>query len=260
MLNGTTVAGLRDTSYKLAVAGFHTVQLPATIFADAPTQDYVANKVYYDSVQPNAKAAAAQLQTAMGSNTNLAPLPPELASYEQAAGNPLAIVVVGTAFGGELVNPQAHVVQVAPRQPPSVRNDPGATLVPLAEVRHKVPFRLMVPHVIEASSRLSSLEPVREFKPAPSQHEVALTYVTGGGNVYWNVIETNWTDAPILKHETTTHRIAGRTYHFFTTGGHIHMVVLYRGGASYWVVNTLRDELSNETMIAIAKGLAPLGK
>jgi hypothetical protein len=38
------------------------------------------------------------------------------------------------------------------------------------------------------------------------------------------------------------------------------MVVLHRGGASYWVINTLRDELSNETMLAIAKGLQPLGK
>ena len=38
------------------------------------------------------------------------------------------------------------------------------------------------------------------------------------------------------------------------------MIVLRHGGASYWVVNTLLDELSNETMIAIAKGLQPLGK
>jgi hypothetical protein len=38
------------------------------------------------------------------------------------------------------------------------------------------------------------------------------------------------------------------------------MIVLRQGGASYWVVNTLRDELSNETMIAIAKGLQPLAK
>ena len=36
------------------------------------------------------------------------------------------------------------------------------------------------------------------------------------------------------------------------------MVVLRSRGASYWVVNTLLDSLSNETMIAIAKGLKPL--
>jgi hypothetical protein len=36
------------------------------------------------------------------------------------------------------------------------------------------------------------------------------------------------------------------------------MVVLRVGDTSYWVVNTLLDRLSNETMIAIAKGLKPL--
>ena len=36
------------------------------------------------------------------------------------------------------------------------------------------------------------------------------------------------------------------------------MVVLQTARASYWVVNTLLDALSNETMIAIAKGLKPL--
>jgi hypothetical protein len=35
--------------------------------------------------------------------------------------------------------------------------------------------------------------------------------------------------------------------------------VLRTKDASYWVVNTLLDKLSNETMIAIAKGLRPVG-
>ena len=45
-----------------------------------------------------------------------------------------------------------------------------------------------------------------------------------------------------------------------TNGAHIHMAVLRTPKASYWVVNTLRDELSNETMLAIARGLLPLGQ
>ena len=36
------------------------------------------------------------------------------------------------------------------------------------------------------------------------------------------------------------------------------MIVLRQGGVSYWVVNSLLDNISNETMIAIAKGLRPL--
>ncbi len=36
------------------------------------------------------------------------------------------------------------------------------------------------------------------------------------------------------------------------------MVVLRDEERSYWVVNTLLDKLSNETMIEIARGLRPL--
>ena len=36
------------------------------------------------------------------------------------------------------------------------------------------------------------------------------------------------------------------------------MVVLRTKHGRYWVVNTLLDRLSNETMLAIAKGLRPL--
>jgi LCP family protein required for cell wall assembly len=261
VLNGTTIGGLaRDTSYKLAQAGFHTVQLPSATPADTPTATYTSSYVYFDSVQPNAKTAAQQLKVAMGPNTLLAPLPPEIVPYAQQAGNPLVVVVVGTGFSGELVNPAAHIVAVQPRQPPNVRNAPEVTLSQLQAVKTKVRFRIMVPTVLERSSYLTRNEPVRVFKPVAHTRELALTYVTGAGNVYWNVIETNWKGAPILSHETAHTTIKGRKYHLFTTGGHIHMVVLYKGGSTYWVVNTLRDELSNETMLAIAKGLQPLAK
>jgi len=33
---------------------------------------------------------------------------------------------------------------------------------------------------------------------------------------------------------------------------------LHEGNTSYWVVNSLLNELSSETMIAIAKGLKPM--
>ena len=47
-------------------------------------------------------------------------------------------------------------------------------------------------------------------------------------------------------------------YSLYYTGSHLHMVVLRVHDRSYWVVNTLLDSLSNETMLAIAKGLKPL--
>jgi hypothetical protein len=261
VLNGTQTPGLaRDTSYKLAVAGFHTVQLPGQLLPNAPSASYYSNVVYYDAVQPNAKAAAAQLKVAFGAHTQVMPLTPELAVYAQQAGNPLIVAVVGTAFDGNIVDPQANAVPTPVRVAPSVSMDPGMSLTSLQAVRSKVSFPLMLPHVIASGSHLASLEPVRVFKPVSGKDELAQTFVTGAGNVYWQIIQTNWNTAPILRKPTGRVTLAGRRFDLYTSGGSIHMVVLRQGGATYWVMNTLRDELSNETMLAVAKGLRPLGK
>jgi len=262
VLNGTTEGGLAaNTSYELAVAGFHTVQLPASTPANTPVQNYTQTNVYYDPVQANAKVAASQLKEAIGNGTVIKALPPQIASLAQQDGNPLVVVALGTSFSGKIINPQAHVQKPPAHQPPYVRTDPGQTESYLRDAQPH--FRVMVPSVLERTSYLSSLDPVRVFKPVrdhPELREVVLTFHTGAGNVYWQVIETNWVDAPILRHQTGTYRIKGRRYQLFTSGGNIHMVVLRRGNATYWVVNTLRDELSNETMLAIAKGFVPVRK
>jgi LCP family protein required for cell wall assembly len=260
VLNGTTVPGLaRDTSYKLALQGFHTVQLPPPTYPNAPTTQ-TATDVYYDSVQPNAKQAAGQLVVALGPHAVSAPLPAELASLAQQANNPLTIVVLGSTFNGQLIDPQASVVATPTHQTASVITNPGLSLSSLQAVRTKARFPLMVPHSIERSSTFASLEPVRAYKPSPGHTAVCLTFVTGASNVYWQIMETDWTDAPVTRRPTQHVRLGGRSFDLYTVGGNIHMVVLRRGGASYWVINTLRDELSNETMLALAKGLQPLGK
>ncbi|MDQ3997027.1 MAG: hypothetical protein M3303_08405, partial [Gemmatimonadota bacterium] len=88
---------------------------------------------------------------------------------------------------------------------------------------------------------------------------VRLTFRYGNGfNEYWGIEQTDWEDAPILQHPTTTQRIGGRDYELHYSGPKLHMVVLREGGTTYWVVNTLLDKLSNDTMLAIAKGLRPL--
>jgi hypothetical protein len=242
------------------VAGYHTVQLPGQLLPNAPSSSYYSNVVYFDSVQPNAKRAAARLKVAFGPHTQVTPLTPEIAVYAQQAGNPLTVAVIGTAFNGELVDPEANVTPTPVHTPPSVSMDPGMTLSALQEVRAKLPFKVMLPHVIARGSGFTQLEPVRVFKPVDGKHELALTYYTAGGNVYWQVIQTDWTTAPILRKPTGRVTVAGRRFDLYTSGDKIHMVVLRQGGVSYWVVNTLRDELSNETMLAIAKGLRPLGK
>jgi hypothetical protein len=172
----------------------------------------------------------------------------------------MTVVVLGSSFDGNVATTAPSATEVPKHQPPNVFSSPGTTLPALRPVRGRVPFPILVPHVLEKQSHLAQLEPVRVYKPARHHTGLVLTFATGPGNVYWQIEETDWNDAPILASPTVTHRFGGRRFDFYYSGSHLHMVVLRTGEATYWVVNTLLDELSNETMIAIARGLEPLGQ
>jgi hypothetical protein len=172
----------------------------------------------------------------------------------------MLLVVLGTAYSGSIAQPATH--NVPKHEAAVVRYDASSAdlLRPLAK---KVPYRLMVPTVLERSSSLDTQAGDKAIRlywmdPDHRKHKgVRLVYRTGG-NEYWGVQETDWTDAPALKDRSFRHDLGGREFDLYYNGPHLHMVVLQSHGASYWVVNTLLDSLSNETMLAIAKGLKPL--
>jgi hypothetical protein len=105
---------------------------------------------------------------------------------------------------------------------------------------------------------LDSEVPYRVYKIG-KRKAVRLTFRTGP-NEYWGIQMTDWDDAPALKDANATETIKGRKYSLYYDGPNLHMVVLHHGGATYWVVNTVLDKLSNETMLEIAKGLHPFKK
>jgi hypothetical protein len=86
---------------------------------------------------------------------------------------------------------------------------------------------------------------------------IRLTYSNGVGD-FWGIQMTDWDDAPVLSGASDEAVIKRRRYSLYYNGSHLHMVVLHGADATYWVVNTLLDKLSNETMLEIAKGLKPL--
>jgi hypothetical protein len=166
-------------------------------------------------------------------------------------------IIVGQTFHGTLA--EAPVDKTPQRQPANVAPGADASIAYLRERAPKVPFKVMVPTVLERSSWIDREKPVRMYRIDPDgEHKtIRLTYRTGSQR-YWGVQMTDWEDAPVLSERNFVRSIGGRRYELHYVGPKLHMVVLRQGGASYWVVNTLLDELSNETMLAIAKGLKPL--
>ena len=256
VLNAGTVAGqASNTSYLLTTRGYTTKALPAGDQANAPKVQRDTT-VYYDPVQANAQQAAQQLRPLFGSHTRVAQMTTDISNLASRAGNPLTVVTVGTSFGGKLVIHRPP--KVLPKKPPQVSNGAAMTAPRLRGVYDEVHFPLMVPHKIAEGSALSDSEGVRAFKPLKNQHEVALTFNVTGTYKYWQIEESTWNSAPILQKPSFTLIHRGQKFLVYTTGGAIQMVALRTPRATYWVSNTILNELSNSTMIAIAESLRPL--
>jgi hypothetical protein len=255
VLNGNGVAGAAgNASYLLGQKGYSTVVPSSGQPANAPNWNYFHSKVYYDPSRPkDGKVAAAQVARLVGS-ADVEPLPQNL---KQSSNNALLTVIVGSTFHGHLA--PIVIPQPLKRQPANVRRDPAETRSRLFAVRKRLPFTLQYPTVLERNSSLDDgygETPLRIY-PLAGKPALRLTFRTGA-NEYWGIQETQWADAPVLADKSITQRINRREYDLYYSGSNLHMVVLRDRGATYWVVNTLLNSLSNETMLAIARGLRPL--
>jgi LCP family protein required for cell wall assembly len=255
VLNGNGVAGAAaDAKYRLQQRGYKMLDPVNGQEANAPSRQF-RTQVYYQGWSKRAKAAAGSLQQVMAP-AQVHPLP---ASLRPLCGGTMLCIVLGTTYHNAITPPAQQ--QVIKHQAPDVYNDRSATLPLVQEAQRQVPFPLMVPNVLDSSSVTDTYggdPPMRAYTIDGGFKAVRFIFRRPSANEYWGVEETNWKAAPVLA-ETAYHRvIGGRNYSFYYHGAHLHMVVLHVGAVDYWVVNTLLDSLSNETMIAIAKNLQPL--
>jgi LCP family protein required for cell wall assembly len=254
VLNGNGVAGsAANAAYELAQRGYKIVLPPTGQPQNAPNFQYFRTTVYYDTAQTRSKAAAGKLANLFG-DAGVKPLP---ANFITLANGAMATIVVGQNFHGTIA--PAPVDKTPTRQPARVTPNAAMTRSLLLQVRKRLRFRLQVPRMVESSSRLEFDAPIRVYNISKGHRAVRLTFRIGS-NEYWGIQETNWNEAPALADPSFVHKIKGREYALYYSGAHLHMVVLRKDGATYWVVNSILDELSNETMLAIARGLAPLPK
>src|SRR5581483_9055838 len=258
VLNGNGVAGAAaNASYLLAQRGYQTLDPPNGLQADAPRHVF-HSKIYYDPAQKGSKLAALALQSLM-QPADVAKLPRRPGLLRLDPGSTL-LVVLGSTFHGTIAPIPVHVVPK--HQPAFVRYDAYAASQLLRPLAGKAGFPLFTPTVLERNSYPDTQpgdKAVRMYWiDGQGKHKAVRLVFRTGGTEYWGVQETNWDGAPALADRSFRLSIGGREMQFYYSGSHLHMVVLETGKATYWVVNTLLDSLSNETMIAIAKGLKPL--
>jgi len=259
VLNGNGVEGsAANANYLLAQRGYLTLLPPANVAPNAPRQDYFHSVIYFDPKQKRAKAAALALKKLV-EPADVKPLLTRQRVLQSLNPGAMLLFVVGQTFHNQMAT--APVVEAPTRQLPNVRADAASGTELLRPLADRVPFRLMVPTVLERSSQPDTLpgdKPARIYWIDKGHKAVRLVFRTGAPGEFWGVEQTDWDDAPVLADRSFTRYLKGRRYDLYYSGPHLHMVVLHTKDASYWVVNTLLDALSNETMLAIAKGLKPL--
>jgi LCP family protein required for cell wall assembly len=251
VLNGNGVEGAASTAAtELSQLGYRADPNGNAVDGNGnPKWDYFDTVVQYDPDVPGAADAALQVAKLFDGNADQAPPGVQLTTTLR--------VIVGETFHGTIASAPSD--STPEHQPPTTVRAFDSVLPYLREARPKVRFPLLVPTMVDRSSSLDTYGvPVRVYRV---EHEDAVKIVyrlsTAVGG-YWGVEETGWTDAPILDGPSREITIGGRTLKLYFTGSKLHMVAFVQNGAAYWVTNTLLDDLSNETMISIARGLQPL--
>jgi len=266
VLNGNGAAGSAgEAKYLLGQRGYVMVEPSSGATGNAPTFDYFHTAIFFDPHRKGAGAAARQLVKLFGA-AEAEPYAPRSKCVGPAVDQPrsclirplanaaMLTVVTGQTFHNTL--PPAPARTTLKRQLPYVRADRAASASLVRAQKGKVSFPLMVPSVVERASTPDSAAPIRAYRIEDDYDAVRLVFRRG--LEYWGVQETNWPDAPVLGDRNFHRTINGRRYDLYYRGQKLHMIVLRKAGSTYWVVNTLLDSLSNETMIAVAKGLQPL--
>ena len=258
VLNGNGRAGAAaNTSYLLAQKGYRVISPPEGFQANAPGKWSRTFRTQVFFRGRNKARLAADSVSSLFNSADVAPLPARNKALNTLSNGAMVTVIVGLGFTGRLT--PTPVDRTPPREPPHVRAAKSETLpVVRAAAAWKLGFPLQFPTEIESSSVVDSEVPYRVYK-LDDRKTVRFTFQNSSSE-YWGIQETDWDDAPALEDKNFSAVIHRRQYDFYYNGPHLHMVVLRAGGASYWVVNTLLDRLSNETMLEIAKGLRPLHK
>jgi LCP family protein required for cell wall assembly len=254
VLNGNGIEGAAaNGGYLLSQRGYRIVPPPEGATGNAPRTNYYSSKVYWNARVKRSKAAAKSVAK-LFAPADAEPMPPEVRPLGR---NAMITVVVGSTFHGT-ITPAPPVKAPTTRERPHVTSNPYNTLTTMKRLQKRIRgVELQYPSVIESSSYPDRVKPYYAYRIHDNDRAVRLVFRTGGG-AYWGIEQTSWNEAPILADKSVHHVLKGRQFDFYYDGPKLHMIALHENGASYWVVNSLLDDLSNETMIAIAKGLRPL--
>lgn len=203
---------------------------------------YSENQIYFrDGYQAAADEICSVLKPCQ-----VSPMPPELVKNAQV------LVVVGSAFG----QPPESSPKAAKAQ---LHFDDGADAS--WDDWKEATIQLSFP--VEKPASFPKEFSYKDFRtydidtddgPKPAL-KVVCENETGA---IWGIMETTYTEAPLLDKPTVEKEISGKNLRYYYMGDALRYVAWQEGDVVYWITNTLQNELSEDTMVKMATSFAPV--
>ncbi|MBE0428623.1 MAG: LCP family protein [Thermoleophilia bacterium] len=215
--------------------------LDVTVGGDA-NNTYPENQIYFET---GAQAAAEELCSLM-KPCDSAPLTDEMDTSAQL------LVVMGESFEGLLTEEQPETGTSL-----NFEDNSDASWAEWKASALKVPFQLQKPGSFPEEFDyvdFHTYEIETDDGPRPALKIVCED--EAGNN--WGIMETTYTDAPLLKSPTVEREIEGRNYKFFYAGKNLRYIAWQDGEAVVWITNSLQNSLSEEVMIRLATSFQPV--
>jgi LCP family protein required for cell wall assembly len=144
---------------------------------------------------------------------------------------------------------------------------PSLVAVPDSSLSHarsqapSLPFPLEYPRYRHPYVAAGS-ETLRRYAIRDPQGHLHPSYVivTQAGSLgqYYDIEGTSWSEPPLLANPSQAVHAGTRTYELFYEGEQMRTIAWHEGSGTYWVENTLTNDLSPREMLAIAEQTLPV--
>ena len=207
-----------------------------TVGGDA-NNTYEHNQVYYDE---NSKAAADELST-LFQPADESSMPTGLSISSQV------LIVLGSSYAGSLTQPQKPQPQASTLQ----FQDTPQTTPRWQQAASQSPFKLERPTSFPTSFQYDDFRSYQISTDDGPKPALKVVCEDQNGNP-WGIMETTFTDAPLLNQPSVQKRVNGKNYMFFYSDDKLKYLAWKDNGVLYWISNSLMSTLDESTMLQLA--------
>lgn len=239
VFNGSDIEGAAAlTTQLLQQKGCANVIVGGNLMPD----DTAENQVYFSGGNQQAAEDLALLLKP----SKVSPIPVDFTSTAQL------VVVLGNGFTGELTEKKPEVKSAL-----TFENDSDEGRMRWQAAKLQLPFPVQKPMSFPAEFTYQDFH-VYEIDTGDGAKPALKVVGTSETGQVWGIMETTFTDAPLLQQPSTERDIGGKTFRFFYVDDHLRYLAWQDGDVVFWITNSLQNTLSEETMVQLAISFKPV--